>query len=145
MLQSTSTQIEGYITRCKAKIDFHKLQASSAKLWSDLFKITKIISSSSAILTISLLTVFENPAYIITVTSSVFIFFNGLIDRAIETYNFPLLASQNDQATTEFSEILFEMERNPEERNHLIQTYILLESKHKYQIVKACILGCIYV
>ena len=137
-----------YKKKCRSKIEYHSIQARSSKLWSDLFKITKLISSSSSIITMSLMTINNFESYQLAITGSCFIFFNGILDKLMESYNFDLISNQNYVALDDFKDILLKLEVDILEEGNkqsiLIEKYLLLESKFHVSPVKECWLGCLY-
>lgn len=134
-------------SRCIKKVNYHIIQARTASLWSGSLKIIKLILTSSNILTLSLLTVFERPSYELAITGSAFSFAVSITDYILSLYNFDLLCANNYNASDEYKAILLDLEMALLDNNHdhtLLERFILLESKHHIVELKNCPASCMY-
>ena len=148
-VESTLDIIDRYVKSSKAKIEFHKKNAHNASLWSDLFKVIKTAIVASNILTITILTVLDQSAITVTITSSAFVFFNGLIDKLQEGYNFQFISHKHHMAADEYRIIDYNLElalatNENIDLHKLVSDYLVLEQKHHHQSIKNCFTGCCY-
>ena len=149
MLTPVSNLVETYRKNCKDKIEYHQRQARFAKNWDDIFRLSKIVSTSTSILTLSLMAVYDYRNFEISIAGASFIFLNNMIDEIQKSYNFLFISHCNHEAVSEFKEVLFKIDLTSLEEgvinSNLIEKYILLESKHIIQPVKNCFMSsCLF-
>lgn len=133
---------DGYIIDLKGKIHFHKQNALNSKMWDNVLSTTSMILSALTALTMTILTVVETDAGIITIVGGLYAFTITVVNKVKDSYSFLALSFQHFNIQDQYAELLLEFENCGEDDSEylrlLMNKYTLISQKSHIQSVQSC-------